>query len=132
MVSRPYALILLIFASISLCFAQQKPETVEVTNRLMPDPALGTVKFPNSCSPAAQPAFALGVVQLHSFQYSASEQAFADAAKADPRCAMAYWGLAMTAYHPLWEGAGEKALARGRGYLEKIQSDWPATDRERE
>lgn len=131
MVSRPSALIFLIVASMSLCFAQQKLEKVEAGSKTI-ETALGTVDFPTSCSAGAQPAFINGVKQLHSFQYSASEQAFADAAKADPHCAMAYWGMAMTAYHPLWEGAGEKALARGRGYLEKIKSEWPMTARERE
>lgn len=132
MLSRRFALISLLLASIGLCFAQQKTEKVEVSSGPAVETALGKVDFPNSCTQAAQPSFVRGVVLLHSFQYSASEQAFADAAKADPHCAMTYWGLAMTAYHPLWEGAGEKALARGHGYLEKIQSDWPVTAREHE
>ncbi len=45
---------------------------------------------------------------------------------------MAYWGLAMANYHPLWEGAGENALVKGRESLEKIKKDWPVTRRERE
>ena len=93
---------------------------------------LGKINFPNSCAPAAQPALLKGMTLLHSFQYSASEQAFAEVSKSDSHCAIAYWGMAMTAYHPLWEGAGEKALVRGHGYLEKIQKDWPITARERE
>jgi tetratricopeptide (TPR) repeat protein len=132
MLSRRFALISLVLAFIAPCFAQQKPETVEIGNGAMVETALGKVDFPNSCTPAAQPSFVRGVVLLHSFQYSAAEQAFTDAAKTDPKCAMAYWGMAMTAYHPLWEGAGEKALAKGHGYLAKIQSDWPVTARERE
>jgi hypothetical protein len=93
---------------------------------------LGEINFPNSCASTAQPALLKGMTLLHSFQYSASEQAFTEASQADSHCAIAYWGMAMTAYHPLWEGAGEKALVRGHGYLAKIQKDWPVTARETE
>jgi hypothetical protein len=121
-----YAQILLVSASILPAMAQQ-------TAAGSPAPeGLGKISFPNSCAPEAQPTLLKGMTLLHSFQYSASEQAFNDAAKEDPRCAVAYWGMAMTAYHPLWEGAPEKALERGHGYLAKIQKDWPITAREHE
>jgi hypothetical protein len=55
---------------------------------------LGTVAFANSCSPAAQPDLLRGVAMLHSFWYSAGEQAFRDALLKDPRCAIADWGIA--------------------------------------
>ena len=45
---------------------------------------LGTVAFANSCSPAAQPDLLRGVAMLHSFWYSAGEQAFRDALLKDP------------------------------------------------
>jgi hypothetical protein len=93
---------------------------------------LGKVTFPNSCAATAQPAFLKGVAQLHSFQYAAAERAFTVAAQADPQCTMAYWGLAMSVYHPLWEGAGQKALNKGRSDLDKIKKDWPVSKRERE
>src|ERR1700756_227171 len=89
--------------------------------------SLGKIVFPNSCAPAAQTPFLKGVALLHSFQYAASEKSFADATQTDPQCAIAYWGLAMTHYHPLWEGLGVKALAAGRAELQKIKPEWPAT-----
>ena len=88
--------------------------------------------FPNSCSPAAQPALLKGIAQLHSFQYAAAESAFTEASHADPKCAMAYWGLAMSSYRPLWDGANEKAIKKGRHFLEQIQKDWPVSRREHE
>lgn len=124
--------IILILASITPCAAQQKYEMVEVSHGELIETALGKITFPNSCAPAAQPSLIKGMMLLHSFQYSAAEQAFAEVPKSDPRCAMAYWGMAMTAYHPLWEGAPEKALVKGHGYLEKIQPDWPISAREHE
>ncbi len=93
---------------------------------------LGKVVFPNSCSAAAQPAMLQGIAQLHSFQYAAAESAFTDATHADSKCAMAYWGLAMSSYRPLWDGADQKALSKGRHFLDQVQKDWPASQREHE
>ncbi|MGC2743940.1 MAG: hypothetical protein WA672_12180 [Candidatus Angelobacter sp.] len=94
--------------------------------------ALGKIIFPNSCTPGAQPPLLNGIAQLHSFQYAAAENAFTEVIHADPKCAMAYWGLAMSSYRPLWDGADEKALKKGRHFLEQIQKDWPVSQREHE
>src|SRR5579871_1386590 len=64
---------------------------------------LGRVSFPVSCAPAVQEQFNRSVALLHSFAYSAAEDAFRGVADVDPGCAMAYWGMAMTYFHPLWE-----------------------------
>jgi hypothetical protein len=127
-----FVLIILILASIIPCAAQQNHEPVEMGHGDLIKQTLGEISFPNSCNPAAQPILVIGTVLLHSFQYSAAQQIFAEVPKSDPHCAMAYWGMAMTAYHPLWEGAPEKALVKGHGYLEKIQPDWPISAREHE
>ena len=93
---------------------------------------LGKVIFPNSCSASAQAAMLQGIAQLHSFQYAAAASAFTDVTHTDSRCAMAYWGLAMSSYRPLWDGADQKALNKGRHFLEQIQKDWPVSRREQE
>ena len=41
---------------------------------------LGTVKFPTSCTPAAQAKFTRAVALLHSFWYEEAEKAFTEAA----------------------------------------------------
>jgi tetratricopeptide (TPR) repeat protein len=64
---------------------------------------LGKVSFPISCSPAVQNQFNRGVALLHSFAYSAANDAFQAVARQDPKCAMAHWGAAMTYYHQLWD-----------------------------
>src|SRR5579871_2867277 len=125
-----FALFFLFLAPV-LPAAAQSPTAGSAAGNAAQD-GLGKITFPNSCAPTAQPDLLKGMVLLHSFQYSASEQAFADVAKADQHCAMAYWGMAMTVYHPLWEGAPEHALVRGRDFLAKIQKDWPMTAREHE
>jgi tetratricopeptide (TPR) repeat protein len=77
---------------------------------------LGTIDFPTSGSPAAQPAFVKGVLLLHSFEYDDAKEAFLEAQQADPDFAMAYWGEAMTYNHPVWQQAApdlaKAALAR--------------------
>ena len=93
---------------------------------------LGKVMFPNSCSSVAQSALLKGIAQLHSFQYAAAENAFTEASHSDPKCAVAYWGLAMSSYRPLWDGADEKAIKKGRHFLDQIQKDWTISQRERE
>lgn len=119
-------LILVVLLSLAPCHAQQAPAAPSSPG------GLGKISFPNSCSPAAQPALLKGIAQLHSFQYAAAESAFAEVSQADPRCAMAYWGFAMSSYRPLWDGADEEALNKGRHSLAKIQKDWPISKRERE
>ena len=64
---------------------------------------LGTIDFPTSGSPAAQPLFIKGVLLMHSFEYDDAREAFVEAQKTDPNFAMAYWGEAMTFNHPVWQ-----------------------------
>ena len=64
---------------------------------------LGTIDFPTSGSPAAQPHFIKGVLLMHSFEYDDAREAFIEAQKADPGFAMAYWGEAMTFNHAVWQ-----------------------------
>ncbi len=64
---------------------------------------LGKVRFAVSCTPAVQEQFDRGVALLHSFAYSAAQDAFQGVADLDPQCAMAHWGLAMAYFHQLWD-----------------------------
>jgi tetratricopeptide (TPR) repeat protein len=64
---------------------------------------LGSIDFPTSGSPAAQPLFIKGVLLMHSFEYDDAREAFVEAEKADPGFAMAYWGEAMTYNHAVWQ-----------------------------
>ncbi len=58
-------------------------------------PGMGKIHFPVTAKGGAQPFIDQGVAQLHSFYYFEAERSFRQAAKIDPKCAMAYWGLAM-------------------------------------
>ncbi|HUI74193.1 MAG TPA: hypothetical protein VLX32_04575, partial [Candidatus Acidoferrum sp.] len=92
---------------------------------------LGTVNFPTSCSAEAQPLITTGVAFLHSFQYMQANETFADAAKKDPKCAMAHWGQALAVYHQLWDFPQPDTIAEGRKHIEEAQKIGAPTDRER-
>src|SRR5947207_3957936 len=96
-----------------------------------PPEKLGVVSFPCSCSSDVQKDFERGVALLHSFAYSAAEKAFRDVARADPNCAIAHWGTAMSYFHPLWPPPlPEETIARGREEIERARQ-LGGSDRER-
>ena len=60
------------------------------------DQQLGNVHFETSCNEVAQRRFDRAMRYQHSFWYSAAKEIFEEAAKADPECGMAYWGVALS------------------------------------
>lgn len=96
-----------------------------------PPEKLGTVTFPTSCTPKVARDFERAVALLHSFAYTASEKAFRDVATADPACAMAHWGVAMSYFHELWSPPGPVDLAKGEAEAEAATRLPVRTERER-
>lgn len=93
---------------------------------------LGDVKFVISCTPAAQKQFNRATAWLHSFEYEEAEKAYRGIAAVDPRCGMAYWGVAMTNYHPLWMPPSADELKRGWAAIEQAKTTGARTQRERD
>jgi hypothetical protein len=93
---------------------------------------LGTVTFETSCAPAVKAPFARAVALLHSFWYDEAEKAFGEVAKADPSCAMAHWGVAMSVYHPIWAPPTPAELERGQEAVAKAKATAASTARERD
>jgi hypothetical protein len=93
---------------------------------------LGKVNFPVSCDEGLQLQFNRAVAMLHSFWYEKANEEFAAIAQKDPACAMAYWGIAMTLYHPIWEAPGPAALKQGLEAVAKAKLAAPKTERERD
>ncbi len=90
----------------------------------------GKVNFPTSCSTAVQPQFERAVAMLHSFFFPEHIKAFQGVIKADPQCAMAYWGLAISQRgNPLVPPWPEESLKRA---LEAIQQGKAVAKTERE
>lgn len=73
----------------------------------------GAVGFRIEGSKEVQQEFDLGVALLHSFEYDEAEKVFAKVIDMDPGCAMAYWGVAMSNYHPLWAPPTAAELEKG-------------------
>ena len=93
--------------------------------------ALGVVHFPVSCGEGALPGWSRAVALLHSFGYEEARKAFAAVAERDPACGMAWWGVAMTYYHPIWAPPTAAELAAGRAAAEKASGAGAKTERER-
>jgi tetratricopeptide (TPR) repeat protein len=95
-------------------------------------PKIGRVDFPISCSAAARTRFNRAVAWLHSFEYEEAERSFTEVAAVDPRCGMAYWGVAMSNYHPIWAPPTPSELKKGRVAIERAKSVGARTERERD
>jgi tetratricopeptide (TPR) repeat protein len=81
-----------------------------------PDQAFGKVAFATSC-PGAAADFNLALALLHSFEYDEAEKVFARILAENPNCALAYWGVAMSNFHPLWTPPSEAELRKGQRAL---------------
>jgi len=95
----------------------------------------GTIHFPVTCRDEVKADFQDAVALLHSFFYEEARRRFLDIAGRDPSCAMAWWGVAMTWYHPLWapptpeemkNGAEAAAKARKLGGKTEIEAGFIA------
>ena len=93
---------------------------------------VGHIHFPVSCTPEAQKAFEHGVALVHSFWYDEAEKTFSSVIRVDPACAMAYWGIAMSLYHPVWFPPTPSDLRKGIAAIEKANSIGAKTQRERD
>jgi hypothetical protein len=93
---------------------------------------LGKVHFETSCKPDAQRQFDRAMLYQHSFWYRASQKSFEDALKADPECAIAYWGIALSLLYNPHVAPPVKNLAEGAAALEKGNATGAKTQRERD
>src|SRR5229473_1296870 len=93
---------------------------------------LGKVHFETSCKPDAQQHFDQAMLYQHSFWYRASQKSFEDALKADPECAIAYWGIALSLLYNPHVAPPVKNLAEGAAALEKGKAVTAKTQRERD
>src|SRR6202023_2260796 len=94
---------------------------------------LGRVNFETSCTPQAQEKFDRGLAMVHSFVYPDSVAAFTEAAAADPECAIAYWGIAISHRpNPLIMPLSAAILKNGLEAVEKGKAIGTKTERERD
>ena len=92
----------------------------------------GRVHFAVSCRARSQLDFDRAVSLLHSFWYEEAEPAFRRVAANDPACPMAWWGVAMSRLHPLWDPPTDADMIVGRAAVAQGRSAGLATTRERD
>ncbi|WP_188548263.1 tetratricopeptide repeat protein [Hymenobacter qilianensis] len=95
-----------------------------------PNQQLGSLTFPIACRTETQDDFALGLKLLHSFEYEEAEKVFASIISEQATCPMAYWGVAMSTFHPLWTPPSEAELRKGANALAIAQALPPSSPKE--
>jgi len=95
-----------------------------------PEKEFGTVVFEMSCNEKVRDDFNNAMELLHSFEYDEAEKVFAKVINASRDCAMAYWGVAMCNFHPLWEPPAEAELVKGSEAIEIATAIENKSDRE--
>ena len=94
---------------------------------------LGTVHFQTSCSSAAQAEFDRAMAWLHSFEFGPAITGFTTTATADPGCAIAYWGIAISRWtNPFTANIRPPAqIQQGLDAIAQAEKIGAKTDRER-
>jgi tetratricopeptide (TPR) repeat protein len=97
---------------------------------------LGKVRFKTSCTAAAQKEFERALALLHSFAFPETVKAFSAIPQTDPKCAIAWWGVAASLrpdpFVGPWPDALQKqaldAVAQGEaaGAKSAREKDWLA------
>ena len=96
------------------------------------DQKLGTVHFETSCNETAQRRFDRAMRYQHSFWYAASKEIYEEALKADPACAIAYWGIALAYLSNPHNAIPAPNLPLGLAAIETAKATGAKTERERD
>jgi tetratricopeptide (TPR) repeat protein len=96
------------------------------------DQQLGTVHFKISCNEVAQRRFDRGMRYQHSYWYLNAKEVFEEVLKADPTCAMAHWGVALTLLDNPHSAIPQGNLAPGLAAIQKAKAMNAKTERERD
>src|SRR6201982_1485111 len=96
------------------------------------DQRFGTVHFETSCNETAQRRFDRAMRYQHSFWYTASKEIYEEALKADPECAIAYWGIALSYLNNPHSPVPAPNLPLGLAAIEKAKAVGAKTQRERD
>jgi hypothetical protein len=96
------------------------------------DQKLGKVHFATSCNETAQRRFDRAMRYQHSFWYAESRDIYEEAIKADPACAIAYWGIALSLLSNPHGPIPAANLPLGLSAIEKAKAVGAKTERERD
>ena len=123
--------VLAVVLSASTLVAQHHHHDAEGGDPDVINSKLGSVHMPVSCQASVQAPFERGVALLHSFWFEEANKQFHAVAAADPQCAMAQWGIAMTEWRPLWDGMPDNRRLAAIAEIDKATALHASTDRER-
>ena len=90
----------------------------------------GSVSFSSTVPSTLQKDLNTAIALLHSFEYDEAEKMFANVIDKAPDCAMAYWGVAMSNFHPLWAPPTPPELQKGMQAIQIARSIKNKTKRE--
>ena len=96
------------------------------------DQQLGNVHLETSCNEVAQRRFDRAMRYQHSYWYLQAKEVFEEALKADPNCAMAHWGIALTLMDNPHNAVPQPNLAPGLATIQKAKAMNAKTERERD
>jgi len=96
------------------------------------DQQLGSVQFQTSCNEVAQRRFDRAMRYQHSYWYVPAKEVFEEALKADPTCAIAQWGVALTLLDNPHTAIPQSNLAPGLAAILKAKAMGANTERERD
>jgi tetratricopeptide (TPR) repeat protein len=125
------AALLFAFAALPLC-ARAGDGPTDGAAQAFPGEQLGKVSFSVSCSPPVRAQFSRGVALLHDFWYEEARPQFEKIVRADPGCAMAHWGIAMSLFHQIWDRPDAATSAQGWREIQAAQAHPAKSARERE
>jgi predicted Zn-dependent protease len=112
------------FLLLTASFAQQEQNPVDHIH------GLGHVHMDTSCSPSVSADFDRALAMLHNFWFARALEAFKKVIQADPQCAMAYWGAAMTYNHPFWDAPTREDESAAWALVQKGRQTTKKTPRE--
>lgn len=96
------------------------------------DEQFGKVHFQTSCNEVAQRRFDRGMRYQHSFWYGPAREIFEETLKADPECAIAYWGIALSLLSNPHFPAPKENVVEGLAALQKAKTVGAKSERERD
>lgn len=96
------------------------------------DQQLGNVHFQTSCNEVAQRRFDRAMRYQHSYWFSMAKEIFEDALKADPTCAIAQWGVALSLVDNPHNAIPRSNLAPGLAAMQEAKAMNAKTERERD
>ena len=114
-----------LFLLLTPLLAQQKLSSMEHIH------GVGHVHMDVSALPSLSADYDFALALLHNFWYARALEAFNQVIQADPQCAMAYWGAAMTYNHPFWDAPAQKDESAAWALVQKGMQATKKTPREK-